>query len=79
MNSLKVMAFNCQGLIPFRELHNDHPMLDVTKMHKIDQFLDLHKPDIFMLNETWLKKSIKNSELFPVWGFAVNSKSHLRK
>ena len=63
--SLKVVSFNCQGLIPFSELGNEHPTLDVTKMHEINFYLDSNKPDIFMLNETWLKKSIKDSELFP--------------
>ena len=64
--SLKVVSFNCQGLLPFSELGNEHPTLDVTKTHEINMFLNMNKPDIFMLNETWLKNSIKDSELFPV-------------
>ena len=64
--TLRIVSFNCQGLIPFSELGEEHPLLDVTKMYEINRFLCNDKPDIFMLNETWLKKSIKNSELFPV-------------
>ena len=66
VNSLKVAAFNCQGLIPFKDLDSDHPTLDVTKMFEINSYLELQKPDILMLNETWLKKSIKKSELFSI-------------
>ena len=35
-------------------------------MYEINKFLCNDKPDIFMLNETLFKKSIKNGELFPV-------------
>ena len=66
VNSLKVAAFNCQGLIPFKDLDSIHPSLDITKLAEINSYLVLHKPDIIMLNETWLKKSIKKSELFPI-------------
>ena len=55
LKELKVTSFNCQGLIPFSELNEDHPTLNVTKMHEINQYLISHEPDIFMLNETWLK------------------------
>ena len=63
--TVKVVSFNCQGLIPFSELDDDHPKLNVTKIHEINQYLIKHEPDIILLNETWLKKSIKNGELFP--------------
>ena len=68
---INVVSFNCQGLIPFSELSNDHPILNVTKIQEINQFLVSNKPDIFMLNETWLKKSIKTSELFPIDAYNV--------
>ena len=63
--SLKVISFNCQGLLPFSELSNEHPTLDVTKLYEMNMFLEVNKPDIFMLNETWLKKSVRDNELFP--------------
>ena len=34
-------------------------------MAELNSYLATHNPDILMLNETWLKKSIKKSELFP--------------
>ena len=69
--ALKIVSFNCQGLLPFSELGEEHPLLDVTKMLEINTFLSMDQPDIFMLNETWLKKSIKNNELFPVETYKI--------
>ena len=70
-SSLKIVSFNCQGLIPFSELNSDHPQLDITKIHEINAYIEINKPDILMLNETWLKKSIKKGELFPVDTFKI--------
>ena len=66
MNSLKIISFNCQGLLPFSDLDSEHPTLDVTKIQEINYYIESNKPDIIMLNETWLKKSIKKGEVFPV-------------
>ena len=62
---LKVATINCQGLIPFKKLSSDHLTLDITKMAELNSYPATHNPDILMLNKTWLKKSIKKSELFP--------------
>ena len=56
--AVKVVSFNCQGLIPFSELDENHPTLNVAKMHEINQYLVNHEPDIVMLNETWLAEEI---------------------
>ena len=61
---LKVATINCQGLIPFKELSSDHPSLDITKMAELNSYLATQNPDILMLNETWLKKSIKKVNFF---------------
>ena len=37
---IKVSYFNCQGLIPFRELGKENPELDVTKINEIRTFLE---------------------------------------
>ena len=34
-------------------------------MHELNFYLSDSKPDILMLNETWLKKTISDSEIFP--------------
>ena len=63
--TLTVTSFNAQGLIPFSQLACEHPTLDNTKLFELHHYLYSHKPDILMLNETWLKKSISNSEVIP--------------
>ena len=37
----------------------------MTKMHEFHGYLLTHKPDIIILNETWLKKSILDTEVLP--------------
>ena len=64
-NSINVTSFNVQGLIPFSQLNEQHPSLDITKLCELNFYLANSKPDILMLNETWLKKAISTSEIFP--------------
>ena len=56
---------NVQGLIPFSQLSEEHPTLHTTKLHEIGYFLHQNSPDIVVLNETWLKKSILDNEIIP--------------
>ncbi len=65
LTSVTVTSFNVQGLIPFSQLDSENPTLDVTKMFELNYYLTNEKPDILMLNETWLKKSISDHEVFP--------------
>ena len=62
---LKVFYNNCQGLINTRDLTSENPPLNVTKLHELHGFLFRNKPDILILNETWLKKSIRDKEILP--------------
>ncbi|KAL5262702.1 hypothetical protein ACHWQZ_G008188 [Mnemiopsis leidyi] len=50
------------GLIPFGELNNSHPMIDTTKVLEVSTYLNEAKIDIAILNETWFKSSIVDSE-----------------
>ena len=63
-NSLKVSYQNVQGLIPFSELDNNQPSLDKTKIYELNAYININKPDIVILNETWFKKSVQTSEIF---------------
>ena len=56
---------NVQGLIPFSNLSFEHPNLDVGKIFELHSYVYKSKPDIIVLNETWLKPSIKNNEILP--------------
>ena len=62
---LKVFYNNCQGLINTRDLTSENLPLNMTKLHELHGFLFKNKPDILILNETWLKKSIRDNEILP--------------
>ena len=61
--NLTVYFQNVHGLIPFSNLHGDHLNLDHTKILDLNAFLAQHKPDVVMLNETWLKTTIRDNEV----------------
>ena len=62
-NSLSVDFQNVQGLIPFSQLGLTQPKLDQTKIFELNAHLATEKPDVLVLNETWLNKSIKDNEV----------------
>ena len=64
-NKLSVFYQNVQGLIPFTYLGNDYPSLDNCKIFEMHNCIHESEPDIIILNETWLKPSILNSEIIP--------------
>ena len=60
---ISVMYHNVQGLIPFSNLGDKCPNLDQTKIYGLKSSIAINKPDIIVLNETWLKKSILDNEI----------------
>ena len=62
-NALKIHYQKVQGLIPFSCLSDQNPLLDVTKMHELQTHVNFHKPDLIILNETWLKDTIDDNEI----------------
>ncbi|MCP4457121.1 MAG: hypothetical protein GY816_03695, partial [Cytophagales bacterium] len=70
-NYLKIVSFNANGLLPFSQLDNNNPLLDTTKLFELQYYLSDQKPDILMLNETWLKKSVSDNEDIPVDDYKV--------
>ena len=61
--NLSVYYQNVQGLIPFSQLGSVHPLLDRSKIFELNNEIFDKKPDLVMLNETWLNKSIKSNEV----------------
>ena len=61
---LTVLYQNVQGLIPCSDLNNKHPSLNQTKMAELQSSVYTSSPDVLILNETWLKPSINDSEIF---------------
>ena len=62
---ISVYYQNVQGLIPFENLSETHPILDNTKISELHAYVYKFNPDVIILNETWLKPSILNSEILP--------------
>ena len=79
--TLSVLYQNVQGLVPFGDLRNPNPQLNVTKLFELQSYVSKFKPDIVILNETWLKSSILDAEIFPNNSYKVfrqdrSAKSH---
>ena len=64
-SDLSIFYQNVQGLIPFSNLAQYHPTLDNNKIFELNAYINSHNPDVIILNETWLKPSILDSEIFP--------------
>ena len=65
IKELTVMYHNCRGLVPFRDLGKSILPLDVDKILEIQDKVYNDKPDVVILNETWLTKQHKDNEIFP--------------
>lgn len=61
--SISVSYQNVQGLIPFSQLGKTQPKLDCTKIYELNCHLSDKSPDVLVLNETWLSKSIQDREV----------------
>ncbi len=71
LSSVTVTSFNVQGLLPISQLDCENPTLDVTKICELNYYLTNERPDILMLNETWLKKSVSDNEIFPANDYKI--------
>ena len=70
-NKISVVYQNVQGLIPFSNLPDYCPNLDVTKVTELQFNVSVNKPDVIILNETWFKSSILDSEIFDLEAYKV--------
>jgi hypothetical protein len=52
-----------QGFIPFSQLNAGHPKLDHTKIYELNAHFEETNPDIVLLTETWLEKSVLDHEV----------------
>ena len=64
-SNLSIYYQNVQGLIPFSQLKEINPMLDISKVLELRTHVMQNKIDVVILNETWLKKSILDNEILP--------------
>ena len=69
--NLSVFFQNVQGLVTLNTLNNTHPTLNITKVSELQTYLEINQFDIIVLNETWLKPSIRNNEIIPFHNYIV--------
>ena len=62
---LTIYYNNVQGLIDIRDLKSKEPQLNMTKLYELHGHIFTTKPDVIILNETWLKKSILDTQVLP--------------
>ena len=62
---LTIFYNNVQGLIDIRDLKSKEPQLNMTKLYELHGHIFTTKPDVIILNETWLKKSILDTQVLP--------------
>ena len=70
-----------QGLITPRDLTSESPPLNMKKLYELQNFIYEQRPDIVIVNESWIKQSILNSEIFPENSYKIircdrSGKSH---
>ena len=68
---LSVLYQNVRGFIPPSELGLPNPMLNGNKLSEFQTYIMDKKPDIVILNETWLSKNINDNEILPSQSYKV--------
>ena len=68
---LKICYQNVQGLIPIKDLTLKQPSLNITKICELNAYININRPDVIMLNETWLKKSVNDHEIIKDKKFSI--------
>ena len=61
----KIFYQNVHGFITYGSLGNKYPVLNITKLLEFQAYVSINQPDIIVLNETWLKHTITDAEIFP--------------
>ena len=56
---------NVQGFVTLNSIHKQHPDLNITKLIEFQTHIFENSPYIMLLNETWLKPTISDTEIIP--------------
>ena len=70
-SKVSVAYHNVQGFVPLNDLGNPNPMLHTDKLLEFQSYLAHKKPDVVILNETWLSDNVNDSEIFPNHNYKV--------
>ena len=60
---IKVAYCNAQGFILMSSIRGNQPIFQTNKLLDFQSFLHIEKPDIVVVNETWLNEHINNNEI----------------
>ena len=71
ISGLSVHYQNVQGFVNFSTLGCQDPSLNLTKVIEFQSHISITKPDVIILNETWLKPSIRNIEILPFSDYKI--------
>ena len=52
-----------RGLLTYSSLGNKYPVLNITKVLELQSYIANYRPEIIILNETWLKPAINDAEI----------------
>ena len=65
-SGLSVLYHNARGFMSYNpRLPKNPPELNITKILNFQSYIFNHKPDVIVVNERWLNKTINSSEIFP--------------
>ena len=64
INNINILYHNVRGFVDLRG-NKESPEVYISKLKEFHGTIFSQKPDVVILNETWLKKSIINTEIFP--------------
>ena len=70
INDLNVVYHNADGFVNLQN-KSPFPILYTSKIADFHGYIFSEKPDVVILNETWLKKPILDSEIFPNKSYKV--------
>ena len=56
---------NVHGLLTYSSLGSKYPVLNITKVLELQSYIASYRPDILILNKTWLKPAINDAEIIP--------------
>ena len=71
IQGLNCFFHNIHGLVTYNTLGLTSPDLNITKILELQAYIFENKPDIIILNETWLKPAIKSEEIIPGGSYKI--------
>ena len=71
IQGLNCFFHNIYGLVTYNTLGLTSSDLNITKILELQAYMFENKPDIIILNETWLKPAIKSEEIIPGGSYKI--------